>query len=246
MRTVGLPRNVAELADKPTERRRKVRPWTPEQLGSWLDSIGDQRLYPLFHLSAFAGLRRGELCGLSWDEVDLDAGRLFPEWQITGSSYLKARRAEKERRKVSYRTRLKTSDSEATPLDIDAATVAALRAWRKIQAKERLKLGRAYLNHENLVFTCADGSPLDPTQVSKIFKRLIRRLEMRDVPLHMLRHGAASIQIEAGVDISVVSKRMRHSKIGLTSDTYGHLIGSVGKSAAAAAAAVVPRRRQAG
>jgi integrase len=66
---------------------------------------------------------------------------------------------------------------------------------------------------------------------------------MPDVPLHDLRHESASIQIEAGVDIAVVSKRLRHSKIGLTSDTYGHLVGSVGKTAAEAAAAVVPRRR---
>jgi integrase len=104
-------------------------------------------------------------------------------------------------------------------------------------------LGRAYRNDENLVFTRADGSPLDPGQVTKEFKRLVRQAGLRDVPLHMLRHGAASLQIEAGVDIAVVSKRMRHSKIGLTSDTYGHLIGTVGKTAAEAAAALVPRHQ---
>nr|WP_221378387.1 tyrosine-type recombinase/integrase [Actinoplanes polyasparticus] len=243
MRMAGLPRNVAVLADKPTERRRKVRPWTPEQLGSWLDAIEEHPLYPLFHLSSFAGLRRGELCGLGWDEVDLNAGRLVPEWQITAKSYLTARRANKEGHKISYRTRLKTGDSEATPLDLDAVTVEVLRNWRREQTRQRLKMGRAYRNDENLVFTRADGSPHDPTQVTKIFKRLIRQPGLRNVPLHNLRHMAASIQIEAGVDISVVSKRMRHSKIGLTSDTYGHLIGSVGKAAAEAAAAIVPRRQ---
>ncbi|GIF40759.1 tyrosine-type recombinase/integrase [Actinoplanes xinjiangensis] len=87
----------------------------------------------------------------------------------------------------------------------------------------------AYRNAENRVFTKVDGSPLDPTQVYRVFRRLIKLHDMPDVPLHNLRHESASLLIEAGVDIAVVSKRLRHSKIGLTSDTYGHLVESVGK-----------------
>ena len=63
VRAQEVPRNVASLADLPREIRRRVRPWTPEQLGGWLDSILAERLYPLYHLAAFSGLRRGELCG---------------------------------------------------------------------------------------------------------------------------------------------------------------------------------------
>ncbi|MFI1989700.1 tyrosine-type recombinase/integrase [Actinoplanes sp. NPDC020271] len=243
VRAEEVPRNVAALATVPKVRRRRVKPWSPERLGEWLDAIEAERLYPLFHLGVFAGLRRGELCGLSWDDVDLDAARIVVGWQITGISYRKARRAEKEGLKIEYRVRLKTSEGEDLPVDLDSETVAVLRAWRRAQAKERLALGRAHRNAENLVFTKADGSPLDPTQVYRVFKRLIKLHDMPDVPLHNLRHEAASLQIEAGVDIAVVSKRLRHSKIGLTSDTYGHLVGSVGKTAAEAAAAVVPRRR---
>jgi integrase len=77
------------------------------------------------------------------------------------------------------------------------------------------------------VFTYAGGSPLDPEQVYKIFKifkRLIRRHGLPEVPLHHLRHGSASLQKRRGVDIAVISKRLGHSKISLTSDTYGHLM----------------------
>ncbi|MEU1586063.1 site-specific integrase [Micromonospora sp. NPDC005710] len=243
MRAQEVPRNVAALAEKPIERRRRVKPWTPEQLGAWLDVIAGERLYPLYHLGAFAGLRRGELCGLSWEDVEFDAGRLIIGWQVTGISYRKAKAAEKQGHKISYRVRLKTSEGEDQPVDLDSETISVLRRWRRDQAKERLSLGRAYRNDHNLVFTSADGSPLDPAQVYKVFKRLIRRHGMPDVPLHHLRHESASLQIEAGVDIAVISKRLRHSKISLTSDTYGHLIGSVGKTAAEAAAAVVPRRQ---
>ena len=68
---------------------------------------------------------------------------------------------------------------------------------------------------------------------------------MPPASLHTLRHTAASLQIAAGVGIAVVSKRLRHNSIGLTSDTYGHLIGKAGKRAAEAAAAIVPRKRTA-
>jgi integrase len=87
------------------------------------------------------------------------------------------------------------------------------------------------------------SAPRSGTFCYKTFKRLVHRHGLPDVPLHHLRHGSASLQIEGGVDIAVISKRLGHSKISLTSDTYGHLIGTVGKSAAEAAAAVVPRRR---
>jgi integrase len=74
--------------------RQRVKPWSPERLGEWLDAIETERLYPLFDLGVFAGLRRGELCGLSWD--DLDAGRIIVGWQITGISYRKGRKTTKE------------------------------------------------------------------------------------------------------------------------------------------------------
>jgi integrase len=77
----------------------------------------------------------------------------------------------------------------------------------------------------------------------KTFVRLVRQTGLRVVPLHHLRHGSASLQLSAGVEIAIVSKRMGHSKIDLTSDTYGHLIGKAGKNAAEAAAALVPRRK---
>jgi integrase len=75
--------------------------------------------------------------------------------------------------------------------------------------------------------------------------RLVAQAGLRLVPLHHLRHVSASLQLSAGVDIAVVSKRMGHSNIDLTSDTYGHLVGKAGKLAAEAAAALVPRRRTA-
>lgn len=239
-----VTRNVAAQAEKPTYRRKRVRPWEPEQLGAWLDSISDERLYALYHLGAFAGMRRGELCGLGWDDVDLDKGRITVRWQITGVSYAASRRAIKQGNAPKFRTRPKTRDGEERIIDLDPGSVDVLRAWRKRQYEERELWGDAYDDTDDLVFTREDGRPLDPNQVYQRFVASVNRLGFKPVPLHLLRHCAASLLIAAGIDIAVISKRLGHSKIDLTVDTYGHLIGKIGKKAAKRAAAQVPRRNR--
>ena len=243
VRAEEIPRNVAVFADRPVGARPRIRPWEPEQLGAWLDSIVGEQLYPLYHLGAFGGLRRGELCGLGWSDLDLRVGRVVVRWQITGVGYRAAQKDKRLGRTAQYRTKPKTRDGEDRIVDLDDGTVQVLRAWRRQQATERLAWGTSYDDGDNLVFTKENGTPLDPDQVYKHFVRLVSRSGLPTIPLHHLRHGSASLQIAAGVDIAVVSKRLGHSKIDLTSDTYGHLIGTAGKNAAEAAAALVPRRQ---
>jgi integrase len=98
-----------------------------------------------------------------------------------------------------------------------------------------------YANPDRLVFTRENGDPWDPHTVYCRFVKTVKTLGYKPVALHLLRHIAASILIAAGVDIAIVSKRLGHSKIDLTSDTYGHLIGKAGRQAAKKAARIVPR-----
>ncbi|GIH10047.1 hypothetical protein Rhe02_81140 [Rhizocola hellebori] len=218
-----------------------MKPWQPELLGQWLDSVSDHRLYPVFHLGAFAGMRRGELLGLTWDDVDLEGEQLTVRWQITIVSYGKARRAVKAGEAPQYLTPPKTRDGEQRTIDLDPQTVEVLRLRRKQQAEEATAWGNSYQNADNLVFTKENGEPYDPHRVYSNFVASVRRLGLTPRPLHMLRHLAASLLIAAGVDIAIVSKRLGHSKIDLTVDTYGHLIGKGGRNAAIAAANMVPR-----
>ncbi|GIH02871.1 hypothetical protein Rhe02_09380 [Rhizocola hellebori] len=125
-------------AEKPTVRRRKVKPWQPELLGQWLDSVSDHRLYPVFHLGAFAGVRRGELLGLTWDDVDLDREQLTVRWQIAIVSYGRARRAIKTGGVPQYLRPPKTRDGEQRTVDLDPHTVEVLRRSRKAQATPQL------------------------------------------------------------------------------------------------------------
>ncbi len=114
-----------------------------------------------------------------------------------------------------------------------------LKAWRKQQREERLAWGPAWQD-TGLVFTREDGTGYHPDFVTYRFEKLVAHHGLPRISLHKLRHLAASLQIAAGVDIAIVSKRLRHSSIKITNDTYGHMIGTIGRQAAEAAAALVP------
>ncbi len=226
--------------------------WTAEQLGAFLDAIQSERLYPLYHLAAFAGMRRGELCGISWDDVDLGAGKVTVRWQISEKSYRAARAAEKQGRVGKYRTKPKTQAGEDRVVDLDTVSVAVLRAWRTQQAAERLAWGPAYVNPidddgapYNLVFTREDGSPLDPSHTYAKFVRLVRGAGLAHLKLHGLRHINISLQLDAGVSETIIAMRVGHTSPALIRSTYGHLIGTIGKRAAEATASLVPLKRAA-
>jgi integrase len=112
-------------------------------------------------------------------------------------------------------------------------------AHRLQQDSERATWGAAYSDH-GLVFAREDGTPIAPQRVTKRFAQLVSAAGLRPIRLHDLRHGQASLMLAAGVPIAVVSKRLGHSTITLTSDTYSHMLQGVGRDAAERAAALVP------
>jgi integrase len=246
-----MARNPAPDAELPKAVRPKVKVWTAEQLGAFLDAIEGHRLYPLYHLAAFAGMRRGELCGISWADVDLKGGRIVVRWQITNKDYWRARAAERAGQPGRYRTKPKTQAGEDRVVDLDAASVKVLKTWRKRQAAERLAWGPAYVDPVDedgepyrLVFTREDGAPLDPADVYAEFVRLVRKAGLAHLKLHGLRHVNISLQLDAGVSETIIAMRVGHTSPALIRSTYGHLIGTVGQRAAEATAALVPRKNK--
>jgi integrase len=119
-----------------------------------------------------------------------------------------------------------------------------LRTWRKTQLTERLAWGLAY-HDGGYVFVQENGQPYHPEHLTKLFSRLCRPAGVPQVRLHDLRQLSASLDIAAGTDIAVVSKRLRHSSIKITADTYVHLKEQTSREAAQKAAALVPWRRPA-
>jgi integrase len=153
----------------------KVMVWTAAQCGAFLDSVEGQRIYVLYHVAAYYGLRRSELCGLTWSEVDLAQRRIH------------VRQAQVE----DVLDSTKSEDSERI-IAIDQDTAEVLRAWREAQAAERLAWGQAWQD-SGRVFTREGGSPLPPGWVSERFGTLSARAGLPPVTFHGLRHGAATM-----------------------------------------------------
>lgn len=123
-------------------------------------------------------------------------------------------------------------------VDLDPATVAVLRAWRRQQAEDQLALGGAWPDH-GLVFTDADGLAPHPDTVSGVFDRVVARTPVPRITLHGLRHTHATILLAAGTPVKVVSERLGHRDVTTTLNYYGHVIpGIQGQAAAAFAEAV--------
>lgn len=132
----------------------------------------------------------------------------------------------------------KTASGERR-VDLGERTVGLLLMVQLAQGEDRKRWGAAYRDNGR-VFAREDGSDVSPEAVTKTFRRLATATGLRTMRLHDLRHVAASLMISSGADISVVSKRLGHSTIGVTSDLYGHLFASAGQAAADAAEALVP------
>lgn len=201
--------------------------WTPQDLGAFLDYAVRHRLLPLFELASHTGMRRGELCGLPWSEVDLDAGvihvttaRVQAGWEVVEGG---------PKSEAGYR------DVPLIPDD-----VTALRAWKRQQAKERLAWGKDWVN-SGLVFTKEDGSPWHPDTVTDAFERLAFAAHLPPVRLHDVRHAHISQLLGAGVDVKVVQERVGHSGSKMTRD-YAAVAEEVSRAAAEKVAGLIPRK----
>ncbi len=199
--------------------------WTPAQTGGFLDRVERDRLYPLWHLVAHRGLRRGEAVHLLWTDVDLDAAQITVREQADDEDSWSPKSA------AGTRT-----------IALDSHTVAVLRAHRAAQNAERLAWGEAWVD-SGRAFTKEDGSTLNADSVSQRFDRLVARHQLPPVRLHDLRHGAATLALAAGADIKVVSHELGHSSTQITQDLYTSVLPQVSKAAAEAVAALVAGTR---
>lgn len=236
--------NPAVDVELPSAPRPRVQPWEPAELGAFLDSIAADRFGPLFELIAATELRRGEAVGLRWADVDLARGVLVVRQQIVqlsgaqppcpycGGQHLGAAFG-----------RPKTASGEDRTVELDGGVVGVLMAHRLQQDAERATWGAAYSDH-GLVFARENGTPIAPERVTKRFAQLVSAAGLRPIRLHDLRHGQASLMLAAGVPIAVVSKRLGHSTISLTSDTYSHLLQGVGRTLPSAPPRSCPGHRK--
>jgi integrase len=223
---VWTPERVAEW-QRTGKKPSPVMVWTPKQTGQFLDHATSDRLYALYHLITFRGLRRGEACGQMWTETDLDNAELTVARELVVDGW------------EVYEDDPKTEASEET-IALDKGTVAVLRAHKERQDAERKKMGAAW-QETGRVFTKEDGSWLHPVFVSDRFEELAAEAGLPPIRLHDLRHGAATLALASGADMKVVQAMLRHSSIKVTMDIYTSVLPEVARAAAEAAADLVPR-----
>lgn len=212
-------RNVAELADPPklsAQRREDVKAWDAEQLCTFLDAIAAQRFFPAFHLSANTGMRRGEILGLRWGDLDLEAGRVSVRQALVSVAY-----------EVQV-SDVKTGNGRRT-IDIEEGAVAVLEAWRRLRTDER---GGKAPAKSDLVFTREDGAWFHPDLFSQIFDRAVAKLDVPEITLHDLRHTHATILLMNGTPVKVVSERLGHASPAFTMSVYQHVLPGMQAEAA--------------
>ena len=224
-----IPFNPANQVELPPEPMAERAVWNFEEVDAFLTLAKEDRLGAAYHLLATTGMRRGECCGLSWPDVDLEAGTVLIRRQLTQSG--KSREFGEPKTRRGART-----------VSLDAETVAVLRSHRAAQAAERLAWGAAY-DSQDLVFCKEDGTPVSPEVVSRRFIALGARAGLSRIVLHGLRHSYATNALASGEEVVTVSKRLGHSRSYFTADNYMRLTETADRAAAERMAA---RVREAG
>jgi integrase len=216
-----LTRNVADATSPPRIQRKPMEMWDVDTICRFLDAVQGSRFGDFYYLAVLTGLRRSELCGLQWDNVDLVRGRLSVVktlQRIKGHGLVEGQpKTERSRRSIA----------------LDPEAVALLHAIRGQQVAQQLEAGPIWQN-TGYVFTELDGRPVIPDQVTQDFARVIRKLGLPHLTLHGLRHAHATLMLTEGVHLKVVSERLGHSNIAITADTYSHVLPGLQEQAALA------------
>ncbi|HEX6349873.1 MAG TPA: tyrosine-type recombinase/integrase [Candidatus Dormibacteraeota bacterium] len=212
-------RNVVTLTDPPRLDRKQVAPLEPDQARAFLEAVRGDRMEALYVLALTTGLRQGELLGLTWSGLDAVTGEVRVSQalqRVHGELRFVAPKTAKSRRSVT----------------LPEIALDALRGHRARQAEDRLLAGSDW-KESDLVFTTRRGTPLEPRNATRGFKRLLRRARLPNIRFHDLRHSFATLLLIQGASPRVVMEMLGHSQIALTMNTYSHVIPAMQREAAA-------------
>lgn len=214
-----IGRNPCVAVNKPKKSKTEFTPWTTEQTNCFLKSVKKSRLFTLYMVAWGAGLRRSEILGLKWPDLDLRKGSLTVNRALVKVVGTPPYKFEDPKTKRSRRM---------IPLPLQVTK--ELNAWRKRQAAENLAFNGKY-NPLDLVFCDEAGQPYNPDFISRSFKEDRETAKLPAIRFHDLRHGHATQLLEMGEDIKVISDRLGHSTISITADTYAHVAEKMQRSA---------------
>jgi len=215
-----VARNVTTLVDAPRNAHHEMQTLSPEQARHLLDAARGHRLEALFVVAVTTGIRRGELLGLRWQQVDLEGGSLevLVSLQRTrdGCEFAEPKTAHSRRR-----------------VSLPEIATDALRRHRVKQNEERLAADEWEGN--DLVFANEVGRPVDaPNLLRRAYWPLLKKAGLPQIPFHALRHTAATLLLRKGIHPKIVQEMLGHSSIAITLDLYSHAVPTMQREATAA------------
>ncbi len=224
-----MAQNPALKVQPPRIARPPVKPLTSVEIQRVLASLHGDRLAAMWLVLISMGLRKGEVLGLRWDDLDLDVGTLTV-----------ARSIRRERGVLNVATgkrlsqlvegSIKTGATGVRTLAIPGSVVPALRQHRSAQTRERLA-APAWAEPDR-VFTTAHGTTIDPRSVNRLWVTVCTRAGVRQVRVHDLRHGTASVLLTQGVAMRAVMETLGHTRMATTSDIYSHVLDELNRDTA--------------
>lgn len=215
-----ISRNVSDFAELPRAERPEMTTWSLDELKQFLHHTESHRLYPAFLLACSSGLRRSEVLGLRWRNVDLDNGRaaiVDTVVPVKGEAVLRTGETKSRRsRRV---------------IPLDPTTVAVLRSHKTRQKVERLAAGSLWSDLD-LCFVNEIGEPVKPDTFSRIWKRLAKEAGVSPLTPHPgARHSWATLALEDGIALRIVQEQPGHSSIAITADVYQHVSEDLSREA---------------
>ena len=208
-----LAENPAAKVKAPARSTPEMHTWSRERASLLLRHVNGERLAAMWQLLLTAGMRRGEVAALRWQDVDFDRASLSSRQtgNIVGGI-----------RTVGTPEGRKDASVKSRRLSLDAGTVEALRRHRTQQLQERMACGEAWQDY-GLVFVREDGSPLDPSTIGQHLTVRVKQAGLPHVRVHDLRHTDATLALEAGIHSEVVSERLGHANIAIVLNLYSHV-----------------------
>jgi integrase len=216
-----LRRNPADHVELPRAHAPEMETWTADQLRRFLDHVAGHRMHAAFLLMCSTGMRRSEVLGLRWTNLDLDTGKLAVVDTVVPVRSKPVLRLGETKSRCSRRV-----------IALDGRTVAVLREHKAAQAAERLRAGQAWENLD-LVFTDELGGIFHPDTFTRNTKALAVEAGVPALTPHSAaRHTWATLALSSGVHPKVVQERLGHSSISITLDRYSHIIDGMDREAA--------------
>ncbi|WP_340004455.1 tyrosine-type recombinase/integrase [Paenibacillus sp. FSL K6-0276] len=215
-----LVSNPIDKVEAPKLRRKEMKTWTMEQCLHFLDIAKGHVHYIVYSLAIHTGMRKGEVLGLRWSDIDFEAKSLMIQQTVNWTPS-----------KGIIIQDTKTSSS-ARRIPIGNMLIADLKHRKQIIDADKQTIGTGHYKDHDLVCSYANGEPIKPRRVTETFSFLTGKSELPKIRFHDLRHSHASMLLNNGINAKIGAERLGHSSVQIYLDRYSHLLPDMQRDAA--------------